>query len=380
MEFRRVLFRSHQARQHYGERAGTGEGPGFRSRQSGAQMGGICVPSRGPDGYGNFIDDARRDRRHVGLYVAGAGARGGIRRAHRPFQLRRRAIRNGHRPESFCGQDPGVGLCRHSYGRSPAIAGRAGRGDRQSAEEESRRAMGQRGPDESRPRGIEAEAGSRGHPSAAIVAGAKKNARPLDRGSISDGCDGGNRALVRPHAAGASCRRSRSYGDPRHHAAIGGGAGLQEPGRKGRCGVALGGPLRDVRERAGSREKLRTIPGENVARAKIDLSLPDADGYGRDTLERIRKTLGGDYVVLGSYYYSGKDAGGQVRLDLRLQDSRAGETVATVSQTGTDVQLLDLVSRTGTQVRERLGVEGVTPVEATAMRAELPSSPEAYRL
>ena len=127
-------------------------------------------------------------------------------------------------------------------------------------------------------------------------------------------------------------------------------------------------------------EKLRTIPGENVARAKIDLSLPDADGYGRDTLERIRKTLGADYVVLGSYYYSGKDAGGQVRLDLRLQDSRAGETVATVSQTGTDVQLLDLVSRTGTQVRERLGVEGVTPVEATAMRAELPSSPEAYRL
>jgi tetratricopeptide (TPR) repeat protein/predicted Ser/Thr protein kinase len=127
-------------------------------------------------------------------------------------------------------------------------------------------------------------------------------------------------------------------------------------------------------------EKLRTIPGEDVARAKIDLSLPEADGYGRDTLARIRKNLGADFVVLGSYYYSGKDAGGQVRLDLRLEDANAGDTVATVSQTGTDTQLLDLVSRTGTRLREKLGVEDVTAAEATGLRAELPSSPEANRL
>jgi len=127
-------------------------------------------------------------------------------------------------------------------------------------------------------------------------------------------------------------------------------------------------------------EKLRTIPGENVARAKIDLSLPEADGYGKETLERIRKNLGADFVVLGSYFDSGKEAGGQVRLDLRLQDASAGETMATVSQTGTDVQLLDLVSRTGAQLRQKLGVDEVTTAEATAVRAELPSSPEAARL
>jgi tetratricopeptide (TPR) repeat protein len=127
-------------------------------------------------------------------------------------------------------------------------------------------------------------------------------------------------------------------------------------------------------------EKLRTVPGENVARAKIDLTLPDADGYGKETLARIRKNLGADFVVLGSYFDSGKEAGGQVRLDLRLQDAGAGETVATVSQTGTDVQLLDLVSRTGAQLRQKLGVDEVTAAEATAVRAELPSSPEAARL
>jgi tetratricopeptide (TPR) repeat protein len=127
-------------------------------------------------------------------------------------------------------------------------------------------------------------------------------------------------------------------------------------------------------------EKLRTIPGEDVARAKIDLALPDADGFGRDTLARIRKNLGADFVVLGSYYYSGQDAGRQVRLDLRLQDANTGDTVATISQTGTDAQLLDLVARTGARLREKFGVEEVTPAEATAVRAELPSDPEANRL
>ncbi|MGC9951099.1 MAG: tetratricopeptide repeat protein [Bryobacteraceae bacterium] len=127
-------------------------------------------------------------------------------------------------------------------------------------------------------------------------------------------------------------------------------------------------------------EKLRTIPGENVARAKIDLSLPDADAYGKDTLGRIRKLLSADFVVIGSYFDSGKEAGGLVRLDLRLQDASAGETMTTVSQTGTETQLLDLVSRTGAQVRQRLGVEDVSVAEASAIRAELPSGQEASRL
>ena len=127
-------------------------------------------------------------------------------------------------------------------------------------------------------------------------------------------------------------------------------------------------------------EKLRTTPGESVSRAKIDLALPDADGYGAKTLERIHQTLGADFIVLGSYYYAGKEAGGQVRLDLRLQDSRAGDTVASISTSGTDAQLLDLVSRTGVQLRQKLGVEEATPVQETAVRAELPSNPEAYRL
>jgi eukaryotic-like serine/threonine-protein kinase len=127
-------------------------------------------------------------------------------------------------------------------------------------------------------------------------------------------------------------------------------------------------------------EKLRTISGEDVAHTKNDLLLSDADSLGSDSLARLRKNLGTDYVVLGSYLDLGKDAGGQIRLDLRLQDATAGETIASVSQTGTEAQLFDLVSRTGEQLREKLGVGAVSPAEAAGVRVSLSSNPETMRL
>jgi eukaryotic-like serine/threonine-protein kinase len=127
-------------------------------------------------------------------------------------------------------------------------------------------------------------------------------------------------------------------------------------------------------------EKLRTIPGEDIARTKADLSLPDADSLGKETLMRLRKNLSTDFVVLGSYLDVGKESGGQIRLDLHLQDAVAGETVATLSETGTEGQLLDLVSRTGVQLREKLGVGQITPTEATGVKASIPSNTQVTRL
>ena len=81
-------------------------------------------------------------------------------------------------------------------------------------------------------------------------------------------------------------------------------------------------------------EKLRTIPGENVAQMKVNLALTDAESFGRETLARIRTNLGTDLVVLGSYVALGAPGSGQIRLDLRLQDAALGETVASVTDTG----------------------------------------------
>jgi len=125
---------------------------------------------------------------------------------------------------------------------------------------------------------------------------------------------------------------------------------------------------------------LRTIPGEDVARMKLDLSLTDAETFGRDTLQRIRTHLGSDLVVLGSYLALGDGAGRRIRLDFRLQDTVAGETVATVSRTGTGNELLELVSGTGAELRQKLGVEDVPPSHVADVRASLPSNNEAARL
>lgn len=124
-------------------------------------------------------------------------------------------------------------------------------------------------------------------------------------------------------------------------------------------------------------EQLRTIPGENISQMKINLALPEDESYGKETLGRIRANLGTDAVVVGSYLALGN---GQIRLDLRLQDAAAGDTLAYDSESGTEAEVSDLVARAGAKLREKLGAAAVSDTEANAVRASLPSNPEAQRL
>jgi eukaryotic-like serine/threonine-protein kinase len=127
----------------------------------------------------------------------------------------------------------------------------------------------------------------------------------------------------------------------------------------------------------GAGEELRTVAGENVARMKTNLALPEADSYGRETLTKIRENLNADEVVVGSYVPLGKD---QIRLDLRLQDAVAGETLASISVKGREDQIDDLVSRAGAELRQKLGAGAISATDAAAVRASLPSNAEAARL
>jgi serine/threonine protein kinase/Tfp pilus assembly protein PilF len=127
-------------------------------------------------------------------------------------------------------------------------------------------------------------------------------------------------------------------------------------------------------------EELRIIPNEIVARSKIDLSLPDAESIAPETMEKLRKNLGNDFAILGSYLDSGKEGDGKIRLDLRIQDAANGRTIATVSETGDEAQLVDLVSRTGARLRERLGLSKVSSLESQEIEASVASNPEAIRL
>ncbi|HYO12854.1 MAG TPA: tetratricopeptide repeat protein [Thermoanaerobaculia bacterium] len=130
----------------------------------------------------------------------------------------------------------------------------------------------------------------------------------------------------------------------------------------------------------GAGGRLRVVAGENVARAKVELRLGEADSLGRDTLSRVRTLLGTDAVVLGSYVALDGAQGRQIRLDLRLQDATAGETAATLSEVGSEAELFPLVTRVGRRLRRELGVEDPAEEGTEVARSALPVDPEAARL
>jgi len=103
-----------------------------------------------------------------------------------------------------------------------------------------------------------------------------------------------------------------------------------------------------------STEQLRTVATETVARAKVELALPELEGYSRPTLERIRKNLGADFVITGSYFDMGR--GSPLRLDLRLQDARDGEVLWAATESGSESDLPVLVAHAGQDLRSKLGV------------------------
>jgi eukaryotic-like serine/threonine-protein kinase len=128
-------------------------------------------------------------------------------------------------------------------------------------------------------------------------------------------------------------------------------------------------------------EQLRMISGEDVARMKQELSLKGENSLlAKDTSERIHRNLGSDFLVLGSYTVLGEKGKQQLRLDLRLEDARNGELVASIGETGTEADLFDLLSRAGAELRGKLNVPGVSAEDAGIVRASLPSNPEAARL
>jgi eukaryotic-like serine/threonine-protein kinase len=130
-------------------------------------------------------------------------------------------------------------------------------------------------------------------------------------------------------------------------------------------------------------ETLRAISSEDVARMKSDLGLTESDTLSRESLARIRRNIGADVVLLGSYLAPPASAAGStptLRLDLRLQDTAAGETIAVVSEKGPASDVDAIATRAGESLREKLDLPVVSQEDAAAVRASLPSSPEAARL
>ncbi|WP_233262044.1 tetratricopeptide repeat protein [Vitiosangium sp. GDMCC 1.1324] len=126
-------------------------------------------------------------------------------------------------------------------------------------------------------------------------------------------------------------------------------------------------------------EQLRLLSGEGVAQMRGDLSLPDEEGFAAGTLRRMRAHSGVDLVLTGGFLVQGREETARVRLNLRLQEATTGETLAHVTEMGAERELLELVSRVGSSLRKRLGLEPLTTEQAHGVRSAMPARPEVAR-
>jgi tetratricopeptide (TPR) repeat protein len=102
----------------------------------------------------------------------------------------------------------------------------------------------------------------------------------------------------------------------------------------------------------GAEQRLRTLPLENVARMRTELSLTQQTSYPVQLLQRIHADLGSDYVVTGSYLQQDH----RIRLDVVLFDVRSGQQVAAIRDESAEDNLPELASRCAGRVRAQLGV------------------------
>src|SRR5206468_3599591 len=69
-----------------------------------------------------------------------------------------------------------------------------------------------------------------------------------------------------------------------------------------------------------------------------------------------------------------------IRIDLQLQDTRGGETIAVISRDGVENDLAELVSGSSFSLRQKLGIAEVSASNARQVRASVPANLEAARL
>ncbi len=119
-------------------------------------------------------------------------------------------------------------------------------------------------------------------------------------------------------------------------------------------------------------DRLRTVPGEKVALAKV--ALPEANSFAASTLGRIHDNLGADFVLTGSYFDAGTQGGGRVRLDLRLEDTRDGDRFWTSTESGAEADLPEMVARAGLEFRSKLGIAAAGQTRAEAQAAAAPTT------
>jgi eukaryotic-like serine/threonine-protein kinase len=125
---------------------------------------------------------------------------------------------------------------------------------------------------------------------------------------------------------------------------------------------------------------LRMVSDEDVSRAKRDLQIADAETLAKSTLASLRINPGADIVVVGSCTPIEEKGQKRLRVDIRLQDTALGETIAEEAFTGDEQNLFEVASQAGARLRGRLGATPASAEAVNSARASLPANQQAARL
>lgn len=125
----------------------------------------------------------------------------------------------------------------------------------------------------------------------------------------------------------------------------------------------------------GSGEKLRLVPGEEVAELQRTAQWPKFGTLSPETCARIGTALNSDLLVSGAY----TDVGTRLRVDVSLQDAKTGEVLAQIAETSSSDDLFRVTSEIGGKLRERMGVPGIEDADQAGVLASLPLDHEAAR-
>jgi len=125
----------------------------------------------------------------------------------------------------------------------------------------------------------------------------------------------------------------------------------------------------------GTSADLQPVSGTDVAQMERELSISDADSYTEQTLHKIQQNLGTELLLVGSFLPIGRgNPQDRIRFDVRLLNAGTGQTVATISETGTVSDLFDLVSDAGLRLRVQLGATPLSSSEQAEIRRSMPVS------
>jgi class 3 adenylate cyclase/tetratricopeptide (TPR) repeat protein len=125
--------------------------------------------------------------------------------------------------------------------------------------------------------------------------------------------------------------------------------------------------------------ELRTISSDDVATTTSDLSLAGMITFSREVVGGSRTTLKPDYIVGGSFSTSGSPPAQSIHVEVALEDTQSGRTAYSQTYEGKQGDINELVSRIGTDLRDKLMVEPPSDAEAKSAQISFPRDPEAQR-